>query len=333
MAPVFNGQPVDQAITDPAFIDAQVDSFAVGKIDFKNTDPLSGSFVFNIQQNVNYLIQNDKIFIGTADNSKVSFDGTNLSFTADLVVYYKDTNVTNRILASASPISIPDGQSLYFTETRTTNATVTAFVSGALPNTLNTFRFCTRIGTALIFWDNTLCLANTSVRIGQGASPAIGAQEVPVGVVNGTNPTFTLSQTPISNASLILWVDVVPQQQGVNYSVSGQTISFNVGFIPESGQALYAWYLSSGDASAPSPSTGVMFVEYFTLTGTDITNKYVTLAHTPFESAKVILDIIGGGPQVYGSDYFSSTNQLNWAAMALDGLLASGDQLRVIYFT
>jgi hypothetical protein len=331
MAPVFNGQPVDQAITDPAFIDAQIDSFAVGKIDFKNSsDPASGPFVLNIQQNVNYLIQNDKIFIGTSDNSKVSFDGTSLSFTADLVVYFKDTNVTNRILAASSPISIPDGQSLYFTTNRTANATVTAFVAGTVPQTLTAFRFCTRISGALIFWDNTMCRAGTSIRIGEGGSSTLATQEVPLGVCNGINTVFTLSQNPINDASVMMWLDTVPLYQGNDYTITGQTITFVT--PPAAGQSPYAFYLISGDAT-PVTSTGVMYVEYFTLSATDITNKYVTLANTPFQSSKVILDIISGSAQEYGVDYYSTTNQVNWDSMTLDGLLASGDRLRVIYFT
>lgn len=52
--PVFNGQPVDQAITNPAFIDAQVDDFAEGKIGLKNTDtPASGAFIDNTQAAIN----------------------------------------------------------------------------------------------------------------------------------------------------------------------------------------------------------------------------------------------------------------------------------------
>lgn len=55
MAPVFNGQPVDEDVTNPAFLDAQVDDFAVGKIGFQNTDVISGGFIFNIQRAVNSL--------------------------------------------------------------------------------------------------------------------------------------------------------------------------------------------------------------------------------------------------------------------------------------
>lgn len=47
--PVINGQGVNSAITNPAFIDAQVDDFANGKIGFRNTEVSSGAFINNTQ--------------------------------------------------------------------------------------------------------------------------------------------------------------------------------------------------------------------------------------------------------------------------------------------
>lgn len=50
---VFDGQPVSAAVTNPAFLDANADDIALGKIGFHNTDPVSGSFIDNIQRAVN----------------------------------------------------------------------------------------------------------------------------------------------------------------------------------------------------------------------------------------------------------------------------------------
>ena len=50
---VFDGQPVSAAITNPAFLDANADDQALGKIGFANTDPVSGSTVTNIQREAN----------------------------------------------------------------------------------------------------------------------------------------------------------------------------------------------------------------------------------------------------------------------------------------
>ena len=52
--PVYNGQDVSAEITNPAFLDAQEDDAAAGKIDFVNTDVASGANVINIQRNINF---------------------------------------------------------------------------------------------------------------------------------------------------------------------------------------------------------------------------------------------------------------------------------------
>lgn len=72
-------------------------------------------------------------------------------------------------------------------------------------------------------------------------------------------------------------------------------------------------------------------VEYITLTSTNITNKSVTLMHTPKSSSDVVLDIIGGGPQEYSQDYSVTGTSLSWSGKALDGTLTVGERLRVIY--
>lgn len=76
---------------------------------------------------------------------------------------------------------------------------------------------------------------------------------------------------------------------------------------------------------------GVDEIEYITLDGTDITNKYVTLAQTPFSATEVMLDIIGGGPQLYTTDFAVTTNQLDWDGLGLDGVLEAADKLRISY--
>jgi hypothetical protein len=51
--PVYNGQDVSAEITNPAFLDAQDDDTAAGRISFHNTDTASGGNVDNIQRNIN----------------------------------------------------------------------------------------------------------------------------------------------------------------------------------------------------------------------------------------------------------------------------------------
>ena len=74
--------------------------------------------------------------------------------------------------------------------------------------------------------------------------------------------------------------------------------------------------------------------EKFTLTATDITNKYVTLGNTPSSPSSVSLDVIGGPPQEYGVDFVmdgTNPDRLSWDGYALDGVLEAGDKIRVTY--
>jgi hypothetical protein len=72
-------------------------------------------------------------------------------------------------------------------------------------------------------------------------------------------------------------------------------------------------------------------VEYVTLSGTDIANKYITLAHEPYSDSKTVLDVIGGPSQAYGTDFTVSGTIFSWAGLSLDGVLEAGDKLRITY--
>lgn len=62
--PVVDGQAVDAAVTNPAFLDAQVDDVAAGKIGFHNADTVSGTNIDNIQREANSL----NSFVGSSPN-------------------------------------------------------------------------------------------------------------------------------------------------------------------------------------------------------------------------------------------------------------------------
>lgn len=67
--------------------------------------------------------------------------------------------------------------------------------------------------------------------------------ETPTGTVNGSNTTFTLSKTP-GSAALLLFVNGVLQNAGGNdFTLSGATITFAAGAIPQTGDVILATYL------------------------------------------------------------------------------------------
>lgn len=72
-------------------------------------------------------------------------------------------------------------------------------------------------------------------------------------------------------------------------------------------------------------------VERFTLTGTDITNAYVTLSSAPVTPAYVGFDVKGAPHQFYGDDYTVTGSAVSWSALGLDTVLEAGDKVTAQY--
>lgn len=79
----------------------------------------------------------------------------------------------------------------------------------------------------------------TSVRCG---SPLFADSEVPAGVVDGTNLTFTLANTPSPIASLKLYRNGLLLRAGADYELNGVTITFHPEAAPQPGDLLQAHY-------------------------------------------------------------------------------------------
>lgn len=75
-------------------------------------------------------------------------------------------------------------------------------------------------------------------------------------------------------------------------------------------------------------------VEYFTLSPTDATNGYLSLADgTPASATNVAMDLIGGTAQMLDGDFAVDGTVIRWDSTSynLYGLMATGDKVRVIY--
>ncbi|MCS6953954.1 MAG: hypothetical protein RMK57_04760 [Bryobacterales bacterium] len=79
--------------------------------------------------------------------------------------------------------------------------------------------------------------------------------ETPAGLINGSNATFTLANPPSPGSSLALYRNGLRQQQGLDYTLSGNTITFLPGAIPQPGDTLLASYRLA-DAGNPSGQAG-----------------------------------------------------------------------------
>lgn len=82
-------------------------------------------------------------------------------------------------------------------------------------------------------------------------------------------------------------------------------------------------------------------VDYFTLTPTDATHGYVVLSYVPTSPTNVAMDIISGTAQhLLGVPLIDSTGDFgvsdstvlwNSPLYSLNGVLSTGDRLRIIY--
>lgn len=84
--------------------------------------------------------------------------------------------------------------------------------------------------------------------------------EVPSGTVNSSNTAFTLAHTPASSASVMVILDGGLQYSGVDYTVSGSTITFTT--APTTGTSIFVYYNTvsggGGGASAWGSITGTI---------------------------------------------------------------------------
>ena len=161
------------------------------------------------------------------------------------------------------------------------------------------------------------------------------AQEVPSGTANGVNANFTLSQPPSSPTNTFVFIDstLVPRSE---YTLTGRNIVFNGGSIPASGSDVQSIYVIqtgfSGQAMSTAPAGSIPKVQNITVSAAQIAAKQVLLSYAPFDPTATSLDLITEGPQSYGADFTITGNVLSWNGLALDGVIITGDKLRILYF-
>ncbi len=146
--------------------------------------------------------------------------------------------------------------------------------------------------------------------------------EFPAGNANGSNLTFTLSQSPSPTLSLSLYRNGISLRQGVDYSLSGSTITFIAAATPQSGDILTAFYRVAGSSST------VSFADAEVPAGSiDGVNAAFTLVASPNPVAS--LQLYKNGVLLNpGTDYIVSGANLTFLGNALPH---SGDKVQVFY--
>jgi len=89
---------------------------------------------------------------------------------------------------------------------------------------------------------------------GGGAGGSFADGEIPTGAVNGVNTVFTLAAAPSPASSLEFFRNGLLQLQGVDYQISGTTVTFFLASVPQSGDLLVASYRF---ATVSSPLTSL----------------------------------------------------------------------------
>ena len=187
------------------------------------------------------------------------------------------------------------------------------------------------LGDVKIKAGNNIQLSWDAGKLKIATDGAVGYQEIPSGTVDGVNSSFgPLTFAPSNANSVLVFIDFVAVPITTGFTISGSTITFQAGWIPQLGQSVYVFYLTAGTPSVPVVS-GVYKVEYRTITSGEETAKALTLASLPATASYVSLDVISGGPQFFGTDFTVSGSTLSWAGLALDGVLVTGDKLRITY--
>jgi hypothetical protein len=228
MGSIIDGQPVNASVTNTSKLDRQTDDTAFGVITLAN--PSSGDNVTNVQQAINDGWQNEKLFVLVDNDGTVSWDGSSLSFSEDIRIVSKDFSIENTIVAANSPLSIPDGFSVYVTLNRSASVNVTPFIVATPPKGGDILRLCTRDDMSLIFCDNTYVQAGQSVRIGASGSGGSGTGTIkatlfdPVSTTLPTGTGATIDGVTLTNSMTVLFTNLTTNPNRV-YMVSGVGVS------------------------------------------------------------------------------------------------------------
>lgn len=146
--------------------------------------------------------------------------------------------------------------------------------------------------------------------------------ESPTGTVNGTNLTFVLSQTPAPSTSLSLYRNGLAIRQGLDYTLSGNTITFVQAAAPQSGDILQAFYRVTGTAVT------VTFADGESPAGVvNGTNAAFTLVASPSPGASLQL-FRNGSLLRQGADYLLSANTVTFTSGSIP---RTGDILTAFY--
>lgn len=255
------------------------------------------------------------------DNITMEFDGSLLKVNAVLAGTGSLVNAFQE-----TPVGTIDGTNTDFDLSRIPQTVDSLMVF--IDDTIAPISTWTLSGTTITFLAGSIPQPGQSVYAFYSGDSVKTLQEVPTGMVDGSNDTFDLSSAPVNANALLLYLDSVVVEK-TDFTLSGTTIVLDT--PPELGQTLYAFYLTAGNP-------GVFFggasseTEYHTVSAPEATAKQFSMLHSPAAASKVMVDVVGSTSQIYGVDFTISGNTFDWSGLGLDGDLSAGDVVRLYYF-
>lgn len=196
----------------------------------------------------------------------------------------------------------------------------------AINTSLSTFNSVTQSLNLLISnLSNTVNSLSTTVGNLAGGSTAANFvdAETPAGSINGTNLGFTLANVPSLPTDVVLYKNGVVLLYGVDYTVSGSTITFSTGEAPQTADELVAYYRIAGTGTPSS------FIDDETPAGiVNGTNLNFTLANSPAPTGSLKL-FKNGELLELNVDYTLQGQFITFASTAVAP--ATGDELVAYY--
>jgi hypothetical protein len=131
-----------------------------------------------------------------------------------------------------------------------------------------------------------------------GVLPLFSDNEVPSGVVNGLNTTFTLAYTPSPATSLQVYVNGLLMEQGVDYILTGSTISFALASTPQATQGSQAADVLLASYRYANPSNPLGSLTAAQVVCSSVGNTTANTASTVLGTCTLPAGLLGTGDRI-----------------------------------
>lgn len=205
------GSFVAQAFSGGAILSADTNGITTV---LGSTVNVTSSNNLNVNASSNLVLTGSSLFALNAGSNSAQLDFTTL--TADRLFTFPDTAGTFALISD-----------------------LPVFQTNATPNG-NQSLLNLVAGTNITLTDDGIGGVTIDASGGGGGGSTTPYAETPSGTINSSNVTFTLANTPADSNGVVVILDGTVQYNGIDYSVSGATITFTT--APVTGSSIFAYY-------------------------------------------------------------------------------------------